>query len=43
MLKNVMATIGLVVVLKASFDLHLKYKQMEREKDTWRKSASGGE
>jgi hypothetical protein len=30
MLRNVMATIGLAVVLKASFDLYLKYKQMER-------------
>ncbi|WP_458131835.1 hypothetical protein [Pseudomonas sp. R3-41] len=28
MLKNVLATIGLAVVLKASFDLYLKYKQM---------------
>ncbi|EJM77185.1 hypothetical protein [Pseudomonas sp. GM55] len=43
MLKNVLATIGLAVVLKASLDLYLKYKQMERENDTWRKSASGGE
>lgn len=43
MLKNVLATVGLAVVLKASFDLYLKYKQMERENDTWRKSAPGGE
>ncbi|MNG12167.1 hypothetical protein D3C84_957620 [compost metagenome] len=43
MLKNVLATVGLAVVLKASFDLYLKYKQMERENDIWRKSASGGE
>lgn len=42
MLKNVMAAIGLAVVLKASFDLYLKYKQMEQENDTWRKSASDG-
>ncbi|WP_448118452.1 hypothetical protein [Pseudomonas serbica] len=43
MLKNLLATVGLAVVLKASFDLYLKYKKMERENDIWRKSASGGE
>lgn len=42
MLKNVLATVGLVVVLKKSFDLYQKYKQMERENDIWRKAATGG-
>ena len=41
MLKNVLATVGLFVVLKKSFDLYQKYKQMERENDVWRKAASG--
>lgn len=41
MLKNVLATVGLVVVLKMSFDLYQKYKQMERENDVWRKAATG--
>ena len=41
MLKIVLATVGLVVVLKKSFDLYHKYKQMERENDVWRKAASG--
>lgn len=43
MLKNVLATVGLVVVLKRSSDLHQKYKQMERENDVWRKAATGGD
>ena len=41
MLKNAMATVGLFVVLKKSFDLYQKYNQMERENDVWRKAASG--
>lgn len=40
MLKSVLATVGLFVVLKKSFDLYQKYKQMERENDVWRKAAS---
>ncbi|WP_255916944.1 MULTISPECIES: hypothetical protein [unclassified Pseudomonas] len=39
MLKNVLATVGLAAVLKASLDLYLKYKQMARENEAWRKSA----
>jgi hypothetical protein len=41
-LKNVLAIVGLVVVLKKRFDLYRKYRQMERENDVWRKAASGG-
>lgn len=41
MLKSVLATVDLVVVLKKSFYLYQKYKQMERENDVWRKAASG--
>jgi hypothetical protein len=43
MLKNVLAAVGLGVVLKKSFDLYRRYKQMERENDVWRKAAAGGE
>lgn len=43
MLKNVLATVGLVVVLKKSFDLYQKYKKMERENDIWHKAATGGD
>lgn len=42
MVKNVLAAVGLAVVLKKSFDLYQKYKQMERENDVWRKAATGG-
>lgn len=42
MLKNVLATVGLVVVLKKSFDLYQKYKQMERENDIWRRQPLAG-
>ena len=43
MLKNVLASVGLVVVLKKSFDLYQKYRQMERENDLWRKAVSDRE
>jgi hypothetical protein len=43
MLKNVLATVGLAVVLKTSFDLYRQYKKMEQESDFWRRVATGGD
>ncbi|WJM97326.1 hypothetical protein QEP73_04130 [Pseudomonas defluvii] len=41
MMKNVLAAVGLLVVVKAGFDTYVKYRQMERENEALRKAAMG--
>lgn len=38
MLKNLLATVGLVMIAKKGFELYQHYKEMERENEAWRKA-----
>ncbi|MDH1239002.1 hypothetical protein [Stutzerimonas stutzeri] len=40
MLKNILATIGLAVVLKAAFEHYREFQEMKREKQDGRKPAN---
>lgn len=40
MLKNVLATVGLVVVVQKGFDLYRKYREMEEENEALKKAAA---
>ncbi|MFJ3523863.1 hypothetical protein ACIPO9_15375 [Pseudomonas sp. NPDC090203] len=41
MVKNVLAAVGLAVVLKAGFDAYVEYRRMERENEALRQAAMG--
>ena len=36
MFKNILATIGLLVVVKKSYDLYCEYSDMKQENEFWR-------
>ena len=36
MFKNILATIGLLVVVKKSYDLYCEYSEMKQENEFWR-------
>ncbi len=41
MFKNVLAAVGLVVVVQKGFDLYRKYREMEEENEALKKAAAG--
>ena len=41
MFKNILATIGLLVVVKKSYDLYCEYSDMKQENEFWREQQQG--
>lgn len=43
MVKNVLAAVGMAVVVKGGFNAYVKYRQMERENEALKKAAMGSD